>query len=119
MIYQGSQGSINCYYKNKLIISRPLTKKRTVHWYARQSNSYMVDALRHGWTLEQLKKINIRFMKQLRYKGMAETPTKEDWDIAIIGYFMLCKLNVIDCDGITEGFLIMPRRENRSRQLSR
>ena len=50
---------------------------------------------------------------------MAETPTKEDWDIAIIGYFMLCKLNVIDCDGITEGFLIMPRRENRSRQLSR
>lgn len=118
MIYQGSEGSISCFYKNKLIISRPLTKTKTVRWYADLSNAYMVDGLRKGYTLESLKKLNLNFMKLLRYDTMKKKPDKDDWDTAIIAFFMLCKLEVIDCEGDKEGFFVMPRRENLSRRRS-
>ena len=116
MIYEGSEGSINCYYKNKLIISRPLTKKKTVHYYAGLSNAYMVDGLRNGFTLSSLTKLNLDFIKMLRYKTFVNKPKSEDLDTAMMCYFMLCKLNVIDCEGDREGFLVMPKREIPFRQ---
>lgn len=116
MIYEGSEGSINCYYKNKLIISRPLTKKKTVHYYADLSNAHMVDGLRNGFTLKSLTKLNLNFMKMLRYETKLKEPKQDDWDTAILSFFMLCKLNIIDCEGDREGFLVMPKREIPFRQ---
>lgn len=114
MIYQDSSGSINAFYKNRLIVSRPL---KSLDRLKQNADSAIRDALISGWSLKKLKEFNFAFIKKLRYQEKVRIPGKEDWDIAMICVLILIKLRAIDPDGDREGLLLMkPKRVSGARR---
>ena len=56
MIYEGENGSVNGYFKKKLIVSRPLGNGRTLDSYKKEALRVLIEALREGNTLPKIKK---------------------------------------------------------------
>ena len=116
-IHEGPNGSINGYYKGKLIVSRPLDDKtRTVENYKNQSNSMLIEAMRDGNPLQTIKRLSIQTLKHFRYQDLIKKPDNQDKDYILIVILLLIKLKVIEEDGVGEGLLVMgkkkPRRAN-------
>lgn len=122
MIYQGSQGSVNCYYKNRLIVSRPLSKTKTISYYKDECNKLMIEGLEKGWSLERMKREYFGFIKKYRYESvhMVKEPDSSDRDVIFIAFLMCHKLKCFPDDG-NNGILIMcrykdPQRSKRSQK---
>ena len=118
-IAEGSQGSINGYYRGKLIVSRPLDgKNRTVKNYKNEANLMLIQAMRDGNQLATVKRLSIETLKHFRYKDLIKEPDKQDKDYLMIVILLLIKLKVIEEDGVKEGLLVMgkkkPRRSNET-----
>ena len=114
MISQGIDGSINGYYKNKLIVSRPVGGIRSVENYIKDADAAVLQGLRTNWTIKSLIKLNLDNVKLWRYKDLKRPPREDDKDCLLLSLLMLIKLKVIDIDGDREGLLIMPLRKTRS-----
>ena len=111
MIYEDSWGSINAFYKGRMIVSRPAKNIDNLRINAHEA---IAEAFRAGWTIQKLIDFNLRFIKRLRYEEKNKIPDKDDWDIAMICFLILIKLKVIDEDGDKEGLLTMgPKKVRR------
>jgi hypothetical protein len=111
MIYQGSKGSINGFYKGKLIVSRPLTEKLTYKEYKVQADRTIIEGLREGYDIEFIKKSARRLLKLTRYENMINEPTKEDLNLILLSLFMLIKFREVEEDGEREGILVCGRKK--------
>ena len=112
-IFEGSEGSVNGYYKKKKIISRPLGNGRTLEGYKNEAQMVLVQALRDGNNLPNIKKLAIMTLKNFRYQPLIKQPDTEDKDFILFALLILIKLGVVDEDGETEGLLVMGRKKPR------
>ena len=111
MIRQGENGSINFFYKNKMICSRPLNKYRTIEKYEKERDKIIIEALQAKVSLQEQIRIHNYIVKRARYEELVNTYERENMDILACSMLVLIKLNQIDPDGDREGLLIMPRKE--------
>ena len=109
-------GSVSCFYKNKLLVTRPLDEKRTMKRYRDNANAVIIEGMRAGWDIPKLIKFNRDFIKKWRYEELKRTPSKEDRDLVLISILILIKFRVIEEDACNEGLLIMPKKKTHSRQ---
>jgi len=107
------KGSVSCYYKRKLLTTRPLTEKITMKHYRDNANSVIIEGMRCGWDIPKLIKFNRDFIKRVRYETMIGKPKEEDLDLILISVLILIKFKVIEEDACDEGLLIMPQRKRR------
>ena len=111
MIYEGQEGSVNGYYKNKLIVSRPLGNKRTLENYKKESMRVLIEAMREGNHISQIKLLCLQTLKMFRYHDTKKEPDIEERDFLLFALLMLIKLGVVEEDGDREGLLIMGRKK--------
>ncbi len=118
-IYYGSEGDISFYYNGKFLVSRPLTNKKTVKYHFDKAEELLIDGLKSGETLIDLRRRFSRFMKKFssdtRYWRDIELQTPLDRDMIFYTGLMLIKLKVIDPDSPTEGILISKRKNHSHR----
>ena len=109
-IYTGEKGDISFFYNGKFIVSRPLTKKRTPKYYFDQAEELLIDGLRNGESLVNLKvrfkRFIDKFSKESKYWRNIELQTPADRDMIFITGLMMIKLKLIDPDSPTEGILV-------------
>ena len=112
MIHWGSEGDISFHYGGKYIVSMPMTKTKTREYYFTKAEELLIDGLRGGESLQDLRKRFTNFMtaftNQTKYWREIELQTPMDRDVIFYTGLMLIKLNVVDSDGVDEGILIMP-----------
>ena len=112
MIHWGSKGDISFYYDGKFIVSQPLTEKLTPQYYFDKAEELLIDGLKSGESLIDLKKRFNSFIKTFskdsKYWRDLELKTPMDRDVIFYTGLMLIKLKVIEPDCPTEGLLIMP-----------
>ena len=111
MIFEGSEGSVNGYFKRKLIVSRPLGNGRTLEKYKNESLRVLIEALRGGTPLSKIKELAYLTLKNLRYQEQIKEPTSEDKDFILFALLILIKLQVIEEDGDQEGLLVMGKKK--------
>jgi hypothetical protein len=111
MIKQGENGSINFFYKNKMICSRPLNKFRTIEKYEKERDKIMLEALLEKFSLQHQIKIHKYLIKRARYEDLVNNEKRENMDILAVSFLILIKLKQIDPDGDTEGLLICCRKK--------
>jgi len=121
MINWGSKGDISFFYDGKLIVSKPLTETKTRSYYFTAAEQLLIDGLKGGESLLDLRKRLTRFMKifskESKYWREIELKTPLDRDIIFYTGLMLIKMNVIDADGVDEGILISkPKKGNLARR---
>lgn len=116
-IYYGSEGDISFYYNGKFLVSRPLTKEKTVKYHFDKAEEILIDGLKGGESLLDLRRRFSRFMKNYssntRYWRDIELQTPLDRDMIFYTGLMLIKLKVIDPDSPTEGILVS-RSKNKN-----
>jgi hypothetical protein len=110
-IFEGSDGSVNGYFKGKLIVSRPLGDGRTLENYKKESMRVLIEAMREGHQLEQIKKLSYKTLKNFRYEELIKQPNSEEKDFVLFTLLILIKLGVIDEDGEREGLLTCKRKK--------
>ena len=110
-IFEGSEGSVNGYFKKKLIVSRPLGDGRTLENYKKESMRVLIEAMRDGHQLEQIKKMSYKTLKNFRYEELIKEPNSEEKDFVLFTLLILIKLGVIDEDGEREGLLTCKRKK--------
>jgi len=110
-IFEGSEGSVNGYFKKKLIVSRPLGDGRTLENYKKQAMCVLIEAMRDGHQLQDIKKRCYITLKNFRYEELIKKPTVEDKDFVLFTLLILIKLGVIDEDGEREGLLTCKRKK--------
>jgi len=111
MIYEGSKGSLNLYYKGLLISSYPLTKLKTFERYKYQGDSLIIKSLKLNINM----KLQIKTYKQFCYmiykrKLNKEAIRRSDHLMFLNSIFALLKLKVIENDS-DNGYLTMSRKK--------
>lgn len=115
--YESKNGSINCFYRSRLVVSVGLDDIRTFDYYQYAAERLLIEGMEHGHKLPELKGQFIKFIKKIRYQDIRkEKLTREDRESILLPFLMLCRLKEIDPDGNKEGLLIMPRKQIRSHQ---
>ena len=110
-------GSVSCFYKKKLLTTRPLTEKKTLQHYKNNAQAVIIEGMRLGWDIPKLIKFNRDFIKKWRYEELKRKPDKEDLDLVLIAILILIKFKIIEEDGDQEGLLIiMPKKRNHPHQ---
>ena len=113
MIYEGSEGSVNGYFKKKLIVSRPLGDGRTLEGYKNEAQMVLIQAMRDGNDLQKIKDLCIETLKNFRYNQLIKQPDTEERDFVLFTLLILIKLRVVKEDGEREGLLVMGRKKTR------
>jgi len=118
-IYYGSRGDISFYYYGKFLVSRPLTEKKTPKYHFDKAEEILIDGLKDGHSLLDLRRRFSRFMKKFssdsKYCRDLELQTPLQRDMIFYTGLMLIKLKVIDPDSPTEGILISKRKTHSHR----
>ncbi len=110
--YETEQGSINCFYKNRLIVSIGLTEFKTKDYYLYSAKKLLEDSLRSGLTIKYLQNEFMNLVKKARYKECRKgSIDKQDREIILLSFLCLCKMKIIDIDGEREGLLICPKKK--------
>tara|TARA_R110000803_G_scaffold197895_1_gene261537 strand:+ start:554 stop:868 length:315 start_codon:yes stop_codon:yes gene_type:complete len=104
MIHQGSGGSITFFYNDKLIASSALTKKKSVERHYLEAGNIIVDGMRSGITLLEVKSL---FAHSLDLFCKRKKITREDERYIVMIFMALIKLNYYDIDDVA---LIMKRK---------
>tara|TARA_R110002012_G_scaffold11086_1_gene49765 strand:- start:2574 stop:2918 length:345 start_codon:yes stop_codon:yes gene_type:complete len=114
MIIQGSQGSLNLYYKGLFISSFPLSKNKRFEDYKFLGEQFILDSMIK-------KNINIKFQlnayrifcdKIYERKKNKQAIRKSDHEYFLFSLFALLKLKYIDNDN-ENGYLVMSRKKLR------
>jgi len=111
MIYEGSEGSVNGYFKKKLIVSRPLGNGITLDTYKNEALRVLIEALREGNTLPKIKKLALLTLKNFRYEETIKEPTSEDRNFVLFTLLILIKLGEVEEDGEKEGLLVCGKKK--------
>jgi len=115
--YQDKNGSINCFYRGRLVVSVGLDDIRTFDYYQYAAERLLIEGMQHGHKITDLKEQFVKFIKKIRYEEITKTKlTREDRESILLPFLMLCRLKEIDPDGIKEGLLIMPKKKNLRHQ---
>ncbi len=115
-IYEGSNGSLNLYYKGLLISSFPLTKKNTFTRYKYQGE-YLIRKSKHIPIKIQIKTY-IHFCNMIhRRKINNQAIRKSDHQMFLNSLFALMRLNIIN-DDESNGYLIMNKKKKKKINLS-
>ncbi len=107
MVKYINSGSVSGYYKGKLIVTRPLTKNKTIETYRDRVEIFIREGLEKGYSIQSMIKFNIEFIKLVRYKNTIREPMPDDWDTILIAIMILIRFKQIEEDGVNEGLLIM------------
>jgi len=113
MIFEGSNGSLNGYFKKKLIVSRPLGNERTLESYKNQAQLVLIQAMRDGHHISQIKRLSIQTLKNFRYRELKTKPNIEEKDFILFTLLILIKLGVVEEDGEREGLLVCGRKKTK------
>ncbi len=111
MIYNGSHGSLNLYFKGLLISSFGLTKNKTFERYEYQGNYILIQSMKEGFKKEQITITLINFCNVIYYrKKNRQSIRRSDHEFFLSCLFGLLKLKIIDNDE-SNGYFIMPRKK--------
>jgi len=110
-IFEGSEGSVNGYFKGKLIVSRPLGDGRTLENYKKEAMRVLIEAMRDGHQLDHIKKLSYKTLKNFRYETLVKQPNTEEKDFVLFTLLILIKLGAVDEDGVKEGLLTCKRKK--------
>tara|TARA_R110000765_G_scaffold271585_1_gene370335 strand:+ start:1906 stop:2250 length:345 start_codon:yes stop_codon:yes gene_type:complete len=111
MIYNGSRGSLNLYYKGLLISSFALTKYKTFQRYRYQGYHIIIESMKQGFKKEEIIITLINFSNIIYYrKKNKQSIRKSDHEFFLSCLFGLLKLKIIDNDE-SNGYFIMPRKK--------
>ena len=113
MIYEGSEGSVNGYFKKKLIVSRPLGDGKTLEEYKNEARRVLIEAMRDGNDLRKIKQLSLQTLKNFRYDELVKQPNSEDRDFVLFTLLILIKLRVVKEDGDQEGLLVMGKKKSK------
>jgi len=113
MICEGVDGSVNGYYKKKLIVSRPLGGKKTLENYKKEALRVLIEAMRDGNNIQKIKKLSAQTLHNFRYNELIKQPNGEEKDFVLFTLLILIKLNVIEEDGDREGLLVMGKKKTK------
>jgi len=112
-IFEGSEGSVNGYFKKKLIVSRPLGNGKTLENYKKESLRVLIEAMRDGHNLKKIKELSVQTLKNFRYNDLIKQPSTEEKDFILFTLLILIKIGEVDEDGDQEGLLVMARKKTR------
>lgn len=108
-IYQGSQGSLNLYWKDLLISSFPLSKTKNLERYEYEGTYLITEALKDNVPFNNLHKIFKVFCKGVYKRKLNKLPIyKTDHELFMCSIFGLIKLKQIDFD---DNVLLMGRKK--------
>jgi len=111
MIYNGSHGSLNLYYKGLLISSFPLSKKKTFETYQYQGEYLILKSMRENLKIKQMIFTFTHFCNMIHKRKLNKQPIRRsDHEMFISCLFGLMKLKIIDNDN-ENGYLIMPKKK--------
>ncbi len=110
-IYNGSQGSLNLYYKGLLISSFPLSKKKTFETYQYQGEYLILKSMRKNLKVRHIIHTLTHFCNMIHKRKLnKQSIRRSDHEMFISCLFGLMKLKIIDND-IENGYLIMPKKK--------
>ena len=108
MIYQGCNGSLNLFYKDKLISSFALTNKKTFEDYKYQGEYLILQSLKENMKLKKQIYTYTHFCNTLYSRKINDQPIRRsDHELFISCFFALLKLKVF----ADEDYLIMSRKK--------
>lgn len=111
MIYNGSHGSLNLYYKGLLISSFALSKKKTFKTYQYQGEYLILKSMRENLKIKQMIFTFTHFCNMIHKRKLNKQPIRRsDHEMFISCLFGLMKLKIIDNDDLN-GYLIMPKKK--------
>jgi len=109
MIYNGSEGSLNLYYKGLLISSYPLTKKKTFENYFYQGELMIRQS--SGIPIKLQIKTYIHFLNTIHNRKINKQPIRRSDHIYFLNcLFALMRLKIIE-DDEANGYLIMKKKK--------
>lgn len=111
MICEGVDGSVNGYYKKKLIVSRPLGGKKTLENYKKEALRVLIEAMRDGNNIKKIKQLSKDTLHNFRYNELIKQPNGEEKDFVLFTLLILIKLGEVDEDGEREGLLVCPKKK--------
>ena len=110
-IYNGSQGSLNLYYKGLLINSFPLTEKKTFKRYEYQGEYLILKSMKKNLKVRHIIHTLTHFCNMIhRRKLNKQSIYKSDHEMFLSCLFGLMKLKIIDNDE-SNGYLVMPKKK--------
>ena len=114
-IYEGSNGSLNLFYNDKLINSFPLTNKKTFERYKYQGEYIILKCMNQKLKLKQII-ITLKSFCDLIYQRKINNQAirKTDHQMFLSCFFGLLKLKQIDEDNI----FIMNKKKKKKINLS-
>tara|TARA_Y100001972_G_scaffold128687_1_gene191024 strand:+ start:12715 stop:13044 length:330 start_codon:yes stop_codon:yes gene_type:complete len=109
MIRNGSEGSLNLYFKGLLISSYPLTKKKTFERYFYQGE-YLIRKSKHIPIKLQIKTY-LKYCNMILNRKKNKQPIyASDHIMFMNSLFALMRLRIID-DDESNGYLIMKKKK--------
>ncbi len=110
MIKQGSNGSVNIFYKDLFIASYPLTKNITYDYYCKLGQQLILDTMRNCPELNIKNQIyTYLYFINLMYRRKTDGKSiwKSNYELLCATTFALIKLDILNID---DNILIMPRK---------
>ena len=104
-VYEGRNGTMNFYFNNKFVATLPLNEVNTSESYIRHADTIIIDGLRSGYNLPNLKK---KFWKAIHITKDEKDLSLDDSQFFAFAMLALIKLKQIDADAANEGILVMP-----------
>lgn len=113
-IYNRKNGSINCFYRGKLINSVGTDDFYSIDYYKYAANRLLIEGMTEGYKMNDLKHQFLNSIKRIRYNGIKkEDETIDNRETILCVFLILCKLKVIDEEGQKEGLLICGRKKSK------
>ena len=110
-IYNGSNGSLNLYYKGLLISSFPLSNKKTFEVYQYQGEYLILKSMKDKLNIKQIIFTFTHYCNMIHKRKLNKQPIRRsDHQMFISCLFGLLKLKIIDNDS-ENGYLIMPKKK--------
>lgn len=108
-IYQGSEGSLNLYWKDLFISSFPLSKNKKLKLYEYEGTHLITEALKDDFPFQELPNIFLGFCEGIYKRKLNKQPIyKTDHQLFMCSIFGLLKMKKIDFD---DNILIMCRKK--------
>ena len=110
-IYNGSDGSLNLYYKGLLISSFPLSRKNNFERYQYQGEYLILKSMREKLNIKQIIFTLTDFCNIIYARKKNSQPIRRsDHQMFISCLFGLLKFKIIDNDE-SNGYLIMKKKK--------
>lgn len=115
-IFQGSEGSMTLYFKDAMIGSFPLTKKKTYERYKYQGVELILQSMkqRDKTIKEQIRTYILLCNTMSRHIKEGKNIWRSDRELILSCIFALIKLKIVDEDDCV---FIMPRRRVSRHQM--